>query len=116
MIRPASKGLRFSRKETFACIPSVPPGTIELCSCYGIGVAPEMNSLDPLPRLLIIVGSTLLILGLALLASSKLGCCLFRLPGDIVIRRNNFTFYFPWVTGLVISILLSLILGLFARR
>ncbi|MDD4775692.1 MAG: DUF2905 domain-containing protein [Syntrophomonas sp.] len=45
-----------------------------------------------------------------------MGFSFFRLPGDILIRRYNLTFYFPWVTGLVISILLSFILGLFARR
>ncbi len=39
-----------------------------------------------------------------------------RLPGDILIKRENFTFYFPLATSIVISILLSLILFLFSRR
>ncbi|MEQ8200934.1 MAG: DUF2905 domain-containing protein [Syntrophomonadaceae bacterium] len=75
-----------------------------------------MNSLDPLARFLIVTGLLILIIGLIMLASSRLGFGLFRLPGDIVIKRDNFTFYFPWVTGIVISLVLSLILGLFARR
>jgi len=43
----------------------------------------------------------------------KLG--LGRLPGDIIIRRENFTFYFPLITGLLVSILLSLILWFINR-
>jgi hypothetical protein len=38
-----------------------------------------------------------------------------RLPGDIVIQRDNFTFYFPIVTALIISAVLSLILWLIGR-
>ena len=39
-----------------------------------------------------------------------------RLPGDIVYRGKNTTFYFPWVTCLLLSVLLSLLLWLFNRR
>ena len=39
-----------------------------------------------------------------------------KLPGDIYIKRDNFVFYFPWVTSLVVSIILSLIFYLFFRR
>jgi len=39
-----------------------------------------------------------------------------RLPGDIVVRRGPVTFYFPLVTSLVVSIVLSVIFGLFWRR
>jgi len=39
-----------------------------------------------------------------------------RLPGDIVIRRDNWSFYFPLTTSIVISILLTLLLALFGRR
>jgi hypothetical protein len=38
-----------------------------------------------------------------------------RLPGDILIRRRGFTFYFPVVTGLVVSIVLSLVAAVLAR-
>ncbi|NLN87467.1 MAG: DUF2905 domain-containing protein [Syntrophomonadaceae bacterium] len=75
-----------------------------------------MNSLDPLARFLIVTGLFVLFIGLLMLASSRLGLGLFRLPGDIVVKRDNFTFYFPWVTGIVISLVLSLILGLLGRR
>jgi hypothetical protein len=39
-----------------------------------------------------------------------------RLPGDIVYRRGNFTFYFPLVTSILLSVLLTGILWLFSRR
>jgi Protein of unknown function (DUF2905) len=59
-------------------------------------------------RWLIIAGVILIVLGLAWPLLSKLG--LGRLPGDIRIERDGFTFYFPIVTGLIVSIVLSLIL------
>ena len=39
-----------------------------------------------------------------------------RLPGDIIIKRKNFTFYFPIMTGIILSILLTLVINLFFRR
>ena len=39
-----------------------------------------------------------------------------RLPGDIFIRKGNFTFYFPWVTSLLISILLTLFFSIFRNK
>jgi hypothetical protein len=39
-----------------------------------------------------------------------------RLPGDIIIRRDNFSFYFPITTSIVLSLLLTLIFALFFRR
>ncbi|MBA3756928.1 MAG: DUF2905 domain-containing protein [Nitrosomonas sp.] len=59
-------------------------------------------------QLLITLGILLLLLGIAWpwLAQLPLG----RLPGDIHIERENFSFHFPLITGLLISIVLSLIL------
>jgi len=62
-------------------------------------------------RLLIGLGVLFVIAGLAI----KLGLPLGRLPGDIVIRRGNSTFYFPIVTGIVVSVILSLLAALFRR-
>lgn len=64
-------------------------------------------------RLLIIAGIVLLVAGLLWPWLSKLG--LGRLPGDIVIRRENFSFYFPIVTSLIASILLTLLFWVFRR-
>jgi hypothetical protein len=59
-------------------------------------------------RLLIIVGLILLAVGLLWPWLSKLG--LGRLPGDIRIERDGFGFYFPLTTGLIVSIVISVIL------
>ena len=64
-------------------------------------------------RWLITVGVLLVVIGLAWPWLTKLG--LFRLPGDIVIERENFRFYFPITTMIIISIVISLILWLFRR-
>jgi hypothetical protein len=64
-------------------------------------------------RALILIGAILLVAGVAWPWLSKLG--LGRLPGDIRIESESGGFYFPIVTCLVISIVLSLLLYLFRR-
>ena len=58
-------------------------------------------------RFLIVLGLVILVVGLLWPYLSKLG--LGRLPGDIVIERENTTYYFPLVTCLLLSVVLSLI-------
>ena len=58
----------------------------------------------------------LVALGLLLTLGEKLPIRLGRLPGDIVIRGKNTTFYFPLVTSLLVSALLSLVMWLIGRR
>ena len=65
-------------------------------------------------RLLILLGLLLLLMGLAWPCLSKLP--LGRLPGDITIERENFSFYFPLTTGLLVSVLLSLLLWWWSRK
>jgi hypothetical protein len=64
-------------------------------------------------RFLIVLGSALVLLGVAWPLVRKLP--LFRLPGDIVIDRPGFKFFFPITTMLLISALVSLIAWLFRR-
>jgi Protein of unknown function (DUF2905) len=64
-------------------------------------------------RWLIVLGIVLLLAGLLWPWLAKLG--LGRLPGDIVIERENFRMYFPITTSILISIVLSLILWLLNR-
>jgi hypothetical protein len=64
------------------------------------------------------VGRTLFVAGLVIAAVGLVmmgGVPLGRLPGDIVIRRGSSTFYFPIVTCLVVSVLLSLVMMLLRR-
>ncbi|MCC6922463.1 MAG: DUF2905 domain-containing protein [Nitrosomonas sp.] len=65
-------------------------------------------------QLLITLGVFLLILGIAWPLLSKLP--FGRLPGDIYIERENFTFYFPLTTGILISVVLSVLLWLVMRK
>ena len=64
-------------------------------------------------RLLIVAGIALVALGLAWPWLAKLG--FGRLPGDIVIRQNGFSFYVPIVTCLIVSVVGSLIFWLMRR-
>ena len=65
-------------------------------------------------RILIGVGIVLIVLGVAwpFLSKSPLG----RLPGDFLIQKKDFTFYFPLATSLLLSVLLSLLLWVLSKR
>lgn len=65
-------------------------------------------------RLLILIGLILLVVGFAWPWLSKLP--LGRLPGDIIIERENFRLYFPITTGLLVSLVLSLLLWWWSRK
>lgn len=67
-----------------------------------------------LGRPLMIAGALLLLVGALLSFGARLPW-LGRLPGDIVIERENFRFYFPVVTSILISIILTLLLAVFRR-
>ena len=64
-------------------------------------------------RTLIVIGLVLVVAGLLWPWLTRLG--LGRLPGDIAIQREGFTFYAPIATGLIVSIVLSLIFWLISR-
>jgi hypothetical protein len=63
---------------------------------------------------LVILGAVLLIIGLLLVFANKVPF-FGKLPGDILIKRGNFTFYFPLTTGIIVSILVSLVLFLLGK-
>lgn len=64
-------------------------------------------------RVLLAMGAILAVFGALLLLWDKTG---WRLPGDIVVRGRNWTFYFPLATSLLLSALLSLVFWLLSRR
>ncbi len=78
-----------------------------------------MDPLRELGKLLLVFGVVLVLVGglLTLGASRSFGSLgrLGRLPGDILIRRENFTFYFPLATSLLLSVAVSLLLWLIGR-
>jgi hypothetical protein len=65
-------------------------------------------------KLLMLAGAAMLVLGALLTLGARLPW-LGRLPGDIVIERPNFRFYFPIGTSILISIILTLIAAAFRR-
>lgn len=66
-------------------------------------------------KALIFFGAILIGLGLLLTLAGRIPW-LGRLPGDICIKKENFTFYFPLATSLLLSIVISLILLFIGRR
>ena len=68
----------------------------------------------PLGKGLILIGLLIAAVGVLFLVSEKIGW-IGRLPGDITIRRGNFTVHLPLATCLVISVLLSLLIWLFRK-
>ena len=66
-------------------------------------------------RMLIVAGLALAALGVLVTFADRLPFKLGRLPGDIVIQRGNGTFYFPVVTCVIVSVVLSLVMWLLRR-
>jgi hypothetical protein len=62
-------------------------------------------------KLLVLIGLGITALGLLVMVGIPFG----RLPGDIVVRRGSFSFYFPLATSIILSILLTLLFSFFRR-
>lgn len=73
------------------------------------------ENFQQLGRLVIIAGIILVVIGLLLSYSGKIPF-IGKLPGDIIIKKKNFAFYFPLATSILLSIILSLILFLIRRK
>ena len=71
--------------------------------------------MNDIAKLLILFGSSLVLIGVCVLFLSRFPW-LGKLPGDIVIKRENFSFYFPLATSVLISLVLSFVLYLFRRH
>jgi len=71
-----------------------------------------MSGLSELGRVVLVTGVVLVVVGLLLQFAGRIPW-LGRLPGDIAIERGNFRFYFPIVTCLLVSLLLTLLFRLF---
>jgi hypothetical protein len=71
--------------------------------------------MNELGRLLLIFGVILAAVGLVLMFADRIPF-LGRLPGDILVKKKNFTFYVPLATMLLLSIVLTVIINLLTRR
>jgi hypothetical protein len=72
--------------------------------------------MEQLGRTLLIAGGVIVLVGLFLTFGPRLPFRLGRLPLDIHVQRDNFNFYFPLGTSIVVSIVLTLVFGLLNRR
>jgi hypothetical protein len=73
------------------------------------------TEMTDLGKFLVVLGGVIVIAGAVLLLAARFHLPLGRLPGDIVYRGKNTVFYFPIVTCILLSIILSLLLWLFRR-
>ena len=78
-------------------------------SCLGLRI-----SMEGIGRALVFVGVAIAVLGLALVLAPKIPL-LGKLPGDIVLRRGESTFYFPLATSILVSIAITVILNIAFR-
>jgi len=73
-----------------------------------------MFGLGALGKLLILLGVLIIVIGVLLMVGEKIPW-LGKLPGDIIIRKEKFSFYFPITTCIIISIILTLLFALFRK-
>ncbi len=66
-------------------------------------------------RMLLVLGVALVVIGGIIMLLGRTGLLLGRLPGDILYRGRNTTFYFPLVSSLLISVVLSIVFFLIGR-
>ena len=66
-------------------------------------------------KALIMVGAVVVVVGLVLVLFGRTNIPLGRLPGDVLYRRKNTTFYFPLATSILVSVVLSLLFYLIGR-
>ncbi|MCS7192974.1 MAG: DUF2905 domain-containing protein [Armatimonadetes bacterium] len=71
-----------------------------------------MNGIEMIGKLLLVFGFFLILFGGVLIFASKLGLSWKPLPGDIVIKRDNFTFVAPIATSLLVSLVLTILFWL----
>lgn len=72
---------------------------------------PELHQIG---KLMIFAGIFILVLGFVFVFGDKIPF-IGRLPGDIIIKKKNFTFYFPIVTSIILSLIISFILFLLKK-
>jgi hypothetical protein len=73
-----------------------------------------MNPLPEFGKILLILGILFVVIGLFLMLGPKIPL-LGKLPGDFIVRRGNFTLYFPLATSILLSIVLTLIFFIFRK-
>jgi hypothetical protein len=65
-------------------------------------------------KIFVVTGIVMVLIGLALMFGDRIPF-IGRLPGDIAVKKENFSFYFPITTSIVISIILTIIFSIFRK-
>lgn len=73
------------------------------------------NNIQYMGRFLILTGVIIVVIGVLFLFSGKIPW-IGKLPGDIIVQKKNFAFYFPIATSILISIIITLFLWLIGKR
>lgn len=73
------------------------------------------DSMHSIGKMLILIGIVVVAMGGLLMLMGKLSW-FGKLPGDIVLQRKNFTFYFPLATSILLSVILSFLFWIFGKR
>ena len=71
--------------------------------------------MSDLGKLLVLLGGVIVVVGVALIVLGRTNLPIGRLPGDIIYRGKNTTFYFPLATSIVLSVVLSVLLYVIGR-
>jgi len=71
--------------------------------------------MNEIGKVLIVIGIIIIIMGLLMIAADKFSF-IGKLPGDIVIKKSNFVFYFPLATSILLSIILSFVFYFLSKR
>ena len=80
----------------------------------GLGMIYPFGVTD-LGKVLVVLGGIVVIVGLVLILLGRTNLPIGRLPGDIIYRGKNTTFYFPLATSIVVSVVLSVLLYVVGR-
>ena len=75
----------------------------------------RLSSMSDLGKLLVVAGAIAVVAGIVLILLGRTNIPLGRLPGDIVYRGKNTTFYFPLATSILVSVVLSVVMYLIGR-
>lgn len=73
------------------------------------------DSMHSIGKMLILIGIVVVVMGGLLMLMGKFSW-FGKLPGDIVLQRKNFTFYFPLATSILLSVILSFLFWIFGKR
>ncbi len=74
----------------------------------------DMIGFEPIGKMLLLFGGLMVVLGLVFLLAGNVPF-LGKLPGDILFQKGNFTFFFPLVTMIIVSVVLTLLLNVVLR-